>query len=280
MKRVASLLAAASILGGGAAVALGSAAAGASPGAHAASSLPTLEVTLSGKQGVSVSGSKVSGAVTVVSTQSSGGPGFYGLVQLHPGVTFQQAAGAVQSHHGDLDALTPYATLSVSAYAPGTLQTVLTPGNWVALNLTGNGQPGFAPFTVTQSSSPAALPRARSTESTIEFAFRGPSVLHDGTMVRVRNAGYLVHMQDLIGVRNRATGRKVVALLRAGKDRKAQKLASHRFVSLIGPASPGALQQAVLQAKHGYYVQACFMDTGDGREHTRLGMVRLIRIVK
>ena len=40
------------------------------------------------------------------------------------------------------------------------------------------------------------------------------------------------------------------------------------------------MQQQVLNAKPGYYVQACFMDTQDGREHTQLGMERVIRIAK
>ncbi len=68
-------------------------------------------------------------------------------------------------------------------------------------------------------------------------------------------------------------------MLRAGKDNKAQKLATG-FVDLMDPASPGAMQQQVLDAKSGYYVQACFMDTQDGREHTTLGMERVIRIAK
>ena len=50
-------------------------------------------------------------------------------------------------------------------------------------------------------------------------------------------------------------------------------------MSLLGPASPGAMQQQVLHAVPGYYVEACFMDTQDGREHTQLGMLRLVRIV-
>ncbi|MGH2929872.1 MAG: hypothetical protein ACRDL8_16845, partial [Solirubrobacteraceae bacterium] len=149
-----------------------------------------------------------------------------------------------------------------------------------ALNIAGSGEPGFAPFTVTQAASPAALPRARTTQSAIEFGFRGPRVLHDGTIVRARNDGYLVHMITLIGVRNRTAGKHVVSLLLAGHDRAAQRLASHSFADLLGPASPGAMQQQVLNAKPGYYVEACFMDTGDGREHAQLGMVRLVRIVK
>jgi hypothetical protein len=71
-----------------------------------------------------------------------------------------------------------------------------------------------------------------------------------------------------------------MALLRAGKDGKAMKLASRHFLSLAGPISPGGIQQAVLNAKPGYYVEACFMDTQDGREHTQLGMMRLIRVIK
>jgi hypothetical protein len=249
-------------------------------GASAASTLPTLNVAVTGKTGIAVSGSEVSGAVSITSTFSGKGQGGYGLVRLNQGVSFPEALQAVQSHHGDPNALTPFGSLSVAADAPGTVQTVLTPGNYVALNLTGNGPAAnVAQFTVTQSSAPAALPAAAATETSIEFGFKGPKVLHDGTIVRLENDGYLVHMDSLIGARNKADAEKIIALLKAGQDHKAQKLATG-FVDLMDPASPGAIQQQVLNAKPGYYVQACFMDTQDGREHTTLGMERLVRIVK
>ena len=47
-----------------------------------------------------------------------------------------------------------------------------------------------------------------------------------------------------------------------------------------GPVSHGGMQQSVLNAPPGYYVEACFMNTQDGREHTQLGMERLVRVVK
>jgi hypothetical protein len=68
-------------------------------------------------------------------------------------------------------------------------------------------------------------------------------------------------------------------LLKAGKDRRAQKLATGE-VNLQKPVSPGGMHQGVLTAKAGFYVQACFMDTQDGREHTQLGIERLIKITK
>lgn len=282
-KRLSSLIAAAGALAVSGLLML----AGGASGAAGASSLPTLNIALTGTTGVSVSGNEVSGAVNVVSTFSgnaptgpnSNGP-TWGLVRLNPGVSVLQAVGAVQSAHGDINALTPYGSLFADNSAGVPTQTVLTPGNYVALNITGNGNPGLAPFTVTQSSSPAALPPAAATETAIEFTFRGPTILHDGTVVRAQNGGYLVHMVIGIGVKNAATGRAVMALLRAGKDGKAMKLASRNFLSLAGPISPGGMQQAVLHAKPGYYVEACFMDTQDGREHTQLGMMRLIRVVK
>ena len=249
-------------------------------GASAASALPTLNVAVTGKTGIAVSGSTVSGAVSITSTFSGKGPGSYGLVRLNPGVSFKEALGGVQSQHGDPNGLTPFGSLLVAADAPGTVQTVLTPGNYVALNLTGSGpSPNVAQFTVTQSSSPAALPVAAATETSIEFGFKGPSVLHDGTMVRFVNGGFLVHMDSLIGARNKAGAEKIMALLKAGKDNQAQKLATG-FADLMNPASPGAMQQSILNAKPGYYVQACFMSTQDGREHTTLGMERVIRIAK
>lgn len=251
-------------------------------GASGASSLPTLNIALSGTHGVSVSGSTVSGAVNVVSTHTGKGQGEAGIVRLNPGVTLQQAVGAVASHGGDPNALTPYGSIVFDAGAPSATQTVLTPGNYAALNLSNqNGGPGgFATFTVTQSSAPAALPKPKATQTAIEFGFKGPRVLHDGTMVRVQNGGYLVHMILALGVKNPKVGRQVMALLLAGKDNKAGRLANRQFLGLAGPLSPGGMQQAVLNAKPGYYVEVCFMDTQDHREHTRLGMLRLIRVVK
>jgi hypothetical protein len=256
--------------------------------AGAAGSLPTLTVALHGTHGVSISGSTVSGAVNVVSTFSGRSPSgadtgpAFGLVRLDPGASIQRAAAAVQRHHGDINALTQYGTLFVSQTAPSAVQTMLTPGKYVALNISGNGQPGFAPFTVTQSSSPAPLPSAAATETAIEFGFRGPSVLHDGTIVRAVNAGWLAHMNELIRVPDAKAGRLVMTLLRRGKDNQAQKLLGRSavYASLMGPGSPGEFQQEVLNTKPGYYVEACFMDNGDHREHTQDGMVRLIRVVK
>jgi hypothetical protein len=100
-------------------------------------------------------------------------------------------------------------------------------------------------------------------------------------MVRAQNAGYLVHMIDLIGVRSKAVVPKVMRMLRAGAPQKAfRPYFSGQFVSLLDPASPGAMQQAVLNARPGYYVETCFMNTQDGREHTEVGMERPVRVVK
>ena len=73
---------------------------------------------------------------------------------------------------------------------------------------------------------------------------------------------------------------QIAGALRAGKDKKAEKLVAGPPVIFQGPVSNGAYQQETISAKPGWYVQACFMNTQDGREHTRLGMVRIIKIVK
>ncbi len=253
-RRFGALAAAASVLATAGVFALSGA-------AHADGSLPTLTVALKGVSGVSVSGSEVSGAVSITATftgkapsgPNSNGPSF-GIVRLDPGVTIQQAAGAVNASGGDLNALDPLRqALRLRRRAPATVQTVLTPGNYVALNDTGNGQPGFAPFTVTQSTSPAALPAAAATQTAIEFGFRGPTVLHDGTLVRARNGGYLVHMIFLFRAPHESTALQVMALLKAGEDNQAMQLLGPNpaFVGLLGPASPGAMQQQVLNAPPG-----------------------------
>lgn len=112
----------------------------------ASSSLPTLKIALTGKTGISVSKNTVpSGAVNLVTTFSGKGRGSFGIIRLNDGVTLQQAVNAVQSHHGDLNALTQYGAMIVSADAPGKVQTVLSPSdNYYALNITGH-QPAIAP---------------------------------------------------------------------------------------------------------------------------------------
>lgn len=278
MKRFSSLLAAASVAALGATSLLAGGASGAS------NTLPTMKIALNGATGISMSGSTVSGAVNIDTTFSGkvprGGSGpSFALFRVTPGASFQRAFAAARRAHGDLNALNPYGALLVSG-GPGTTQAVLTPGKWVALNVTGNGRPGFQRFTVTQSASPAALPAASETETAIEFGFRGPAVLHDGTILRGVNGGWLVHMDIFIGVPSAADGKAALALLRAGKDKRAGRFFTNSFFAASGPVSHGAVQQEVLSAKPGYYVEVCFMDNQDGREHTQVGMERLVKVVK
>lgn len=161
---------------------------------------------------------------------------------------------------------------------PGTstAQTTLQPGLYVALD-TSAGRPPFplAVFTIAQAPAPAMLPPASATQTAIDLPFRGPN-----TVVRARNEGWLVHMITGIGVPYAATGKAVMALLRAGKDRQAQRLETHASFALALPISHGAVQQQVLKTDPGFYIEVCPMSTQDGRDHTQLGMLRLIRVVK
>lgn len=271
MKRIASLVV---VMVGLAALAGGITA------ASGASALPTLTISESGTKTITVSGTAVSGAVKIVSTFTGKGQGEYGLVRLAPGTTFAQANHAVQSHHGDTNALSSIGDVLVAdAGAPSVIQTVLVPGTYAAVNLTGQGASAQMTFTVVQSSAPAALPKPGGTVRSIDFGFRGAKKLHRGELVRFENAGYLVHMIAGIRVKNARAAAAETAALRAGNDRLSRRLALG-FVNFQGPVSSGGLQQSVIHAKPGFYVLACFMNTEDGREHTQLGMERTIRITK
>ena len=107
----------------------------------------------------------------------------------------------------------------------------------------------------------------------------GELVVADGELVRFANQGFLVHMIVAARARNLAGARQIARLLKAGKDGPAQKLATG-FASYDNALSHGAYEQLVLHSKPGYWVLACFMDTQDHREHTQLGMERVIRIAK
>lgn len=274
INRAVSLVAAA-VAVAGAALAADTASATNTP---ASSSTPTISITMN-RQSITVAGALVSGAVNIRSTVTAERLGEPTLVRLNPGVSYTQAfAGIGQTP--DPNAVTPYGTIVFNTLAPhgiSSAQTTLQPGDYVALD-TANARPPFpvTTFTVAQASAPAALPPASATQTAIDFALRGPTVLHDDTVVRARNNGWLVHMITGIGVPNAATGQAVMALLRAGNDRQAQRLETHSSFALALPISHGAVQQLVLKTKPGYYIEVCPMNTQDGRDQAQLGMLRLI----
>lgn len=267
---------------------------GLAPGAASAattdspsSNLPVITLAMDGKS-VTVGGTLVSGAVDIRSTVTGESDGSPALFHLNPGVSVQQVFAAVGSSN-DPNATQPYGSIVFSGDAPkGTtdLQTTLAPGNYAALdfgqmnnsNSNSSAPPPYATFTVAQATNPASLPTAAATITAVDFRFKGATTLKNGQIVSAVNKGYLVHMVDAIGVKNVSQANKLMALLRAGKDNQAQKLATG-FIALAGTVSTGGVVQQTLHAKPGVYVLACFMDTQDGREHTQLGMLRMIKVV-
>jgi hypothetical protein len=134
-----------------------------------------------------------------------------------------------------------------------------------------------APFTVTTASSPAMLPTPDARIRSIEFGFRGPDTLHDGELVRFENEGYPVHMDVILPVKNHNAAKKAAKDLLNGNEKALEKLIAGESWG-AGPLSHEVFQQQMVTAKPGWYVQGCFMETQDGRDHTRLGMERILRI--
>jgi len=252
--------------------------------ATAAGTLPTLALTMTGKS-ITATSSVPAGAVNVVSTVSGEAVGSPTLVRLDPGVTFEQAFGAAIKAGGDPNALDGLASIVANPEAfkgVSTVQTVLTAGNYVALDTIANNPnkwPHVA-FTVTDNTAPASLAKPQATVASEEFRFTGPSTLHNGELVRFENDGYLYHMIIALPAKTKAGAKALDAALLAGDQRKANKLVSGPPLQLMGTVGRGGMHQQVLKAKPGFYVLACFMNTQDGRVHTQLGMERVIRIVK
>ena len=243
---------------------------------HAA--LPKIFVAMNGKT-IKVTGA-TSGGVEVVSKVTREPQGDPTLSRLDPGVTVAQL---FQAAAGDPNNIALIASIVFSPQAnKGTTsaQANLAPGRYVALDLASNAKiPPHTQFTITGAASPAKLPKPQATVASIEFGFRGPGRLHDGELVRFANHGFLVHMIVAARGRNAADARKIAALLKAGKDSQAQRLATD-FYSFVNILTHGAYQQQVIHNRPGYWVLACFMDTQDHREHTQLGMERVIQIVR
>ncbi len=250
-----------------------------------ASTLPTLTLTLT-KSSITVGGATQSGAVNVVSTATGTKEASAILFQLKPGATVAEVEAFLASKkQKDPNNASKYGSIVFDAEAtPGKTteaQTVLQPGQYLALKAEGEGGPKVqASFTVTAAALPAALPVAQATERSIEFDFRGPTTLHDGELVRFENEGFLVHMDVAFPAKSLSDAQKIVKGLETGKEKGLEKLVTGEPFELAGPISHEAFQQETITAKPGWYVQACFMETQEGVPHTRLGMERIIKIVK
>ncbi len=245
-----------------------------------AAALSPLNLQLSGTS-IAVSGAMTSGAnsVSILATAKRGGEPV--LFHLNPGVTPAVLGAALSSNNVDPNALAAYGSIVMDVSVnPGrsAVQVNLPSGNYVALDVSNQkGAPPHTLFTISPNPHPATLPKPDAVVAAIEFGFVGASTLHPGELVRFQDNGYLVHMIVGIGVRNMADAHRLVTLLKQGNDNAAQKLAISS-IGFQGPVMHGAVQQERIVAKPGVYVLACFMDTQDGREHTQLGMEKIIQI--
>ena len=253
-------------------------------GATASSSAPpVMTIAMNGKK-ISVGGTLESGGVRIVSTVSGVAQAEPTLVRLDPGVSLAAFFAALKKASGDPNNLDGIASIVVDAAAnrgTSSIQASLLPGIYVALDTTASNPAKWplTTFTLARSAHPASLPAPRATMAAIEFGFRGPGRLHDGELVRFVNRGFLVHMIVYLTARNAADARQIATLLHQGKAGRASRLATG-FGTFAGPLSHAGGQQFTVRSKPGYYVLACFMSTQDGRDHTQLGMERVIRIVK
>jgi hypothetical protein len=268
-----------------AAVLLAMAGLGALPGASDAASLPTLTVAITSSS-ATVSGALQSGAVNVVSTDTGVKEAAVIIFRQNPGVSNAEIEAFSKSKtERDPNNADKYGSIVLDVEDnPGSTseaQTYLQPGQYIELTAAGEKPAKIeAHFTVAPATSPVALPKPEATVRTIEFGFRGPTTLKDGELVRFENEGFLVHMDAAFPVKNMKDAQKVVKALKTGKEKGLEKLVAGAPITFAGPLSPGAYQQETVTAKPGIYVQACFMDTQDGRSHTLLGMERIFKILK
>ena len=255
-------------------------------GSAQASTLPTLTLAVT-KSSITVGGATQSGAVNVVSTATGVKESTAVLFLVKPGVSVAEVESFLKTKGAakDPNAVGKYGSIvfdaEVTSGQSSEVQTNLAPGQYFAVlpGGEGKGPTAYTPFTVSAAKSPATLPAPGATIRSIEFRFHGPTVLHDGELVRFENEGYLVHMDIVFPVKSKKSAQQAVKDLLAGKEKQLEKLIVGPPFG-AGPLSSGAYQQQTITAKPGWYVQACFMETQDGRDHTRLGMERIIKIVK
>jgi hypothetical protein len=254
-------------------------------GAAQAAALPTVTLAQTGPTTGTVTGPLQSGAVNIVASSTTKEANAI-LFQVKPGSSAAEVIKYVNTHKiKDPNEVAKFGSIAFDVEAnPGAkteAQMLLVPGEYVFLGGATNGEPKpMSTFTVSASPAPVALPTPQATEKTIEFGFRGPTTLHDGELVRFENEGFLVHMDFAVPVKSARAAKQLIVSLKAGREKGLEKLFAGPPAAFAGPLSSGAFQQETITAKPGLYVQLCFMETQDGRSHTRLGMERMIKIVK
>ncbi len=258
----------------------------ASSAAAQASALPTVSIAIS-PSSATVTGALESGGVNIVSTDTGVKEASVIVFLLKPGVTVADAEAFTKEKKASRDPNNASKLGSIvfdTEASPGQkseAQTNLQPGQYVLLVGAGEGEAKLrTSFTVAVAKAPATLPTPAAKIRTIEFGFRGPTTLHDGELVGFENEGFLVHMDIAAPVKNMNAAKQAVKDLLAGKEKAIEKLIVGPPVTFAGPVSNGAYQQETVTAKPGVYVQVCFMETQDGRDHALLGMERIIKITK
>ena len=251
-----------------------------------ATTLPTLSIAVS-PSAASVSGALESGAVNIVTSDTGVKEANVILFALKPSVSVAEAETFIKEgkvkHDPNNTAKIGSIVADVEANAgqKSEAQTELQAGHYLVLVAAGEGEAALRTnFVVTAAKAPVALPAPEATIRSIEFGFRGPTTIHDGELVRFENEGFLVHMDIAAPVKNMKAARQLVKDLKSGNQRAAGKLIVGPPAGFAGPLSTRAYQQETITAKPGIYVQVCFMQTQDGRDHALLGMERIIKIKK
>ncbi len=259
-----------------------------SAGPAQASAVPTLTLTLTSSS-ITVGGSTQSGGVNVVTTATGVKEANVLLFLLKPGVSVTELESGLMGGAGkDPNRTSKYGSVVFDAevgtgHSSSEAETYLQPGQYVALvpgHGKGQGAKVHETFTESAAASPVALPTPQATIRSIEFAFTGPRTLHDGEVVRFENEGFLIHMDIAFPAKSLRAAKQIVKDLLSGHEKGLEKLVTAEPFSFAPPLSHEAFMQETITAKPGWYVQACFMETQDGRDHTRLGMERIIKIVK
>jgi hypothetical protein len=256
-------------------------------GGQAASTLPTLSIAINSSS-ATVSGAPPAGAVNVVTTDKGVKEATVILFRLNPGKTVADAEQFIKEKRAAHD---PNNTIEIGSIVfdteanPGAnseAQTSLQPGQYIVLVGAGEHvEPAVrSSFTIAAGAASTPLPTPQATVKTIEFGFKGPKTLRDGELVRFENEGFVVHMDIAFPVKNMKAAKSAVKDLLAGKEKALGKLIAGPPVAFYGPISHGAFMQETITAKPGIYVQVCFMETQDKRDHARLGMERIIKITK
>jgi len=226
------------------------------------------------------------GPTTFTFSTTAKGEHDWALLRIKPGVDVAKVQQDIDRplNPDQLDELTDTEfsiVTSNEAYKgrPSTTTVDLTPGDYLVADVSTEKRTPSTPLTVGGDPNGATAPTPKATVTLRDYRFSLNRSLPRKGVVRFVNAGKHNHMAIALKVADAAAQRKLVAALKKGKEKAAEKLIRGTGTNL-DLVSPGESSDVKASYGKGRYVFVCFFGSkrSKNKPHFLLGMAKPFQV--